>query len=229
MFSNRYAGDCHLCGIHVPRNAGIYDYGVLYCGEPVSVCREDVSEWRIRYANGIICHDFLREQLKPEQFMPTREMAEQMFERLPSAFNSASRLEVCPRLFEFWNSDEARAEMEIEREAEREEQARIDEALHARLLAGFDELVVKSRVRSITQVITKVLGEFVEVGDMTLAQLRDVTVELHERIRKREERNNPNCSKCGGSGAYWKRGINGHAYDDGCWRCHGTGKKVSHR
>lgn len=232
MFSNKYAGNCNLCGKYVGKGEGFYDWGVVYCGEPQLASTGEVSSWRLRFSKGVSEHKWLADEIISFQmtFTPTKENAEKMFERYPSAFPVGDYgLDVCPVVMSWMKNDDASAEAQAEKEKRDAERAEFDAKVHARLLAGFDELVTESRVRSITQVIEKVLGASVSVENMTLEQLHEVTNELHRRIDKREASKDPNCSKCGGTGAYWKMGAGDKYFDDGCWRCLGTGKKVAYR
>jgi hypothetical protein len=232
MFSNKYAGNCHQCHTYVKRGEGFYDYGTLYCGDTEWVSSEDTSAWRMRFTTAMALHSWLWDEVISTQitFTPTRENAEQMFERLPQAFPSGSGgLRVCPVIHEWLTDGEATAEALAARTIADAESERAQMESLSRMLSGFDALVVESRVRSITQVISKVLGEQVEPVDMTFEQMREVTHELQRRIDKREASKDPNCSKCGGTGAFWKMGAGDKYFDDGCWRCSGTGKKVAYR
>jgi hypothetical protein len=92
-----------------------------------------------------------------------------------------------------------------------------------------EALAQTAKVRSLTQVINKVLGCDIAIADMTFSQLIAVRDELQKRIDRKTSQANPKCVKCSGTGAFWKLAANNQYFDDGCWSCQGTGLKAKYR
>ena len=116
---------------------------------------------------------------------------------------------------------------------EREEAIRaVQDQIHSDLLAGgLVKLAEDAKVRSLEQVITKVLGESVSIPDMTFNQSTEVRNELQERIYRKkrskerqeelkEYKADNRCDRCGGAGQADKWAYTGKV----CYKCGGTGK-----
>lgn len=120
-------------------------------------------------------------------------------------------------------------------EAARVEAARV-ELLRVELVAGLVELTALSRVRSLGSVVSKLFGVDTVANNLTYTQVCELRDELRARIYRREAREAREatiaelgylpCSKCGGSGAYWKLAANGKYFDDKCFPCGGSGRKL---
>lgn len=104
--------------------------------------------------------------------------------------------------------------------------------VHSDLLnGGLVKIAEDAKVRSLEQVITKVLGENVSIPDMTFEQITEVRNELHERMyrkkraKERQEelkdyKADNRCDRCGGAGQADKWAYTGKV----CYKCGGTGK-----
>ena len=115
-----------------------------------------------------------------------------------------------------------------EQEAIRELQTRIRAEL---INGGLEKIAEEARVRSLEQVITKVLGESVNIPDMSFEQITSVRNELQERMyrkkraKERQEelktyKSSKTCDRCGGAGRADKWIMTGSV----CYKCDGSGK-----
>ena len=189
-FRNKYAGECHTCKTHVPKNEGIYDWGKVYCTEPRTTFIPRLNN------HWTICLNFYNKEFNTN-------------------FTSVTEI------------DEHAAQQKTEQEQTR---VKAQEEMRQNMITNqtIEQLAQTARVRSLTQVINKVLGTNTAITDMTFTQLCEIRDELQKRIDRKTRQADPNCTKCHGTGAYWKMGANNKYFDDGCWKCHGTGKKLSH-
>ena len=223
MFSNKYPGDCVSCGQFVPAGAGFYDSGAVFCDAPSLIRpRDGAPTWAVRYSWGRFNSGAIRD-VAPA--IVARVTATAIMERFPQAFGVSDGVDACPVLAAWLLSDALRVDAADEMAARVAHVDALADGMREELAA----LVAESRVRSLSAVIVKVLGSDVAPADMTGAELSRVVAELQNRIARRNARKDPNCGKCGGTGAYWKLDALGVPFDDGCWRCAGTGRKLSYR
>jgi hypothetical protein len=198
---NRYKGQCAGCGQSVAAYAGVYDYGVLTCGEP-DVSGLDKSSRESWWAWGdsvapALCAALLarwqREENSPAQIA----------ERAAAAFAAVQAMDA---LRESW---------------------RVELVDGGKLAA----LAVVARVRSLDAVIVKICGDGATLAALSWADAVAVRNELDARIARRERaaankaNGGADCRKCSGSGAFWQMGAGGQWADNGCWRCGGSGKE----
>jgi hypothetical protein len=198
---NRYKGVCAGCGQTVAAYAGVYDWGVLTCGEVDSSALDELGRqaWHA-----------WRESVSPEscaalfaQWCNRFNTPEAIDERAAAAFAAVQAI------------DAAREVMRVE-------------LVEGGKLAA---LAVVARVRSLDAVIVKMCGAGATLAKLSWADAVAVRNELDARIERREraEWNKANggadCRKCGGTGAFWQMGAGDKYVDNGCWRCHGTGKE----
>lgn len=223
MFPNKYAGNCSSCGVHVPPSQGFYDYGNVWCSDTSYVSVSDgAPAWAVRYVWARVSSDGFRNATAP---IATRDEVESVFARFVSVRgDGVSTVEACSVTSAWLLSDEMRVSRDGEIAQRLAVLAEEDARILAQLRAEWDELVILSRVRSITQVIEKVLGAPVAVDDMTGAQMSHVVAELESRIVRRENRGV--CRKCNGTGEYWRASYSGTWFDDKCYPCAGTGRIV---
>lgn len=92
---------------------------------------------------------------------------------------------------------------------------------------GLEETAQEANVRSLTQVITKVLGSDIQIADMTFEQITKVRNQLLKRIDRKankavldEFKANNQCPRCGGAGESDKWIHTGKT----CYRCGGSGR-----
>jgi hypothetical protein len=198
---NRYAGTCAGCGQHVAAYDGIYDWGVLTCGETDSSTLEESGQraywaWLPTVAPAscpALFARFVREQMTPDAIA----------ERAAAA---AAELAALDALRESW---------------------RVELVDGGKLAA----LAVVARVRSLDAVIVKVCGAGATLAGLSWADAVAVRDELQQRAERRERaatnkaNGGADCRKCSGSGSFWQMTAGGQWADGGCWRCHGSGKE----
>jgi hypothetical protein len=198
---NRYKGVCAGCGQTVAAYAGVYDWGVLTCGESDSSTFDESGQraywaWLPTVAPAscpALFARFVREQMAPDV----------VAERAGAAAAESAALDV---LRESW-----RAEL-------------VDGG-------GLVALAAVARVRSLDDVIVKVCGAGATLAGLSWANAVAVRNELDARIERRDRaaankaNGGADCRKCSGSGAFWQMGAGGQWADGGCWRCHGSGKE----
>ena len=198
---NRYAGTCAGCGQSVAAYDGVYDWGVLTCGD-TDCSTLDESEQRAFHAwvptvAPASCPALLarwqREENSPAQ----------VAERAAAAFAAVQAMDA---LRESW---------------------RVELVEGGKLAA----LAVVARVRSLDAVIVKICGDGATLAALSWSDAVAVRNELQLRAERRERaaankaNGGADCRKCGGSGAFWQMGAGGQWADGGCWRCGGTGKE----
>jgi hypothetical protein len=198
---NRYKGVCAGCGQSVAAYAGVYDWGVLTCGEVDSSALDELGRqawqaWRESVAPescAALFARFVREQMTPDAIA----------ERAAAAAAELAALDV---LRESW---------------------RVELVEGGKLAA----LAVVARVRSLDAVIVKVCGEGSTLAALSWADAVAVRNELDARIERRERaaankaNGGADCRKCSGSGSFWQMTAGGQWADGGCWRCGGSGKE----
>lgn len=193
---NRYGGLCEGCGVHVAAGAGDYDWGVLYCSvwDGFEGSDDDLAAWRL------FCG-----------FTPHGAVCGALW----------------ARFLEWLSGGEADAMRAAE-------SARLD-AMRAELVSGgLAALATDAHVRSLSAVIVKVCGEGAVLESLSYVEACAVRDELVTRRAKRAARVERDatraalgylpCPKCDGSGAYWKSDGRDGYFDDGCFRCGGTGR-----
>jgi DnaJ-class molecular chaperone len=104
--------------------------------------------------------------------------------------------------------------------------------IHSDLLnGGLVKIAEDAKVRSLEQVITKVLGENVSIPDMTFDQITSVRNELQQRMWRKKRakerqgeldthKRDNTCTRCGGAGQADKWLHTGKV----CYKCGGSGK-----
>lgn len=198
---NRYKGVCAGCGQSVAAYAGVYDWGVLSCGEP-DVSTLDKSSREAWWAWGdsvapALCAALLA-RWQREQNTPAH-IAER-------AAADAAAVAALDALRESW---------------------RVELVEGGKLAA----LAVVARVRSLDAVIVKICGDGATLAALSWSDAVAVRNELDARIERRERaafnkaNGGADCRKCGGTGAFWQLGGGDKYVNNGCWRCHGTGKE----
>ena len=201
MGVNKYAGACAGCGQSVNAYAGVYDYGVLMCGEPdVSgldkSSRESWWSWGDSVAPALCAALLARWQR--EENSPA-----QIAERVAAA---AAAVQAMDALRESW---------------------RVELVDGGKLAA----LAVVARVRSLDAVIVKVCGDGATLAALSWVQAVAVRDELQLRAERRDRaafnkaNGGADCRKCSGSGSFWQMTAGGQWADGGCWRCGGSGKE----
>ena len=143
--------------------------------------------------------------------------------------------DVCVPQYNHYNNtafatlDQCHANEENKVAAVRAEQNIMRDAKAAELIAAgkVEALAATAKVRSLTQVINKVLGADIAVADMTYTQLHLVMAELQSRIDRKTRQTeldgfkaNQTCPRCGGAGQADKWEHTGKV----CYRCGGSGK-----
>jgi hypothetical protein len=200
---NKYRGTCAGCGRTVAARQGLYDYGDILC-----------AEWE--------CPD--------DEMMRGAFVA--FYETHPIASGATRGCGYLWRRFlGVYNADETRAARDAELAAE---SARV-ELLRAELVSGgLVALAADAGVRSLSAVIVKVCGAGAVLESLSYVETCAVRDELVTRRARRNRRRENDatraalgylpCPKCDGSGAYWKHDGRDGYYDDGCFRCGGTGR-----
>lgn len=201
---NKYRGECGGCRRSVGAREGIYENGYLRCSE---------TPW--------------------DENHEVREAFSKYYDTDPQCRSASVPCGyLWGRFIAVYNSDEAREAREardVVRGLERETE------LATLVGGGLAELARTARVRSLSAVIVKVCGEGVTLDVLTHVQAIAVKSELYDRIHVREVREAREatrarlgylpCKRCGGDGAYWKMASNGKYFDDGCFRCNGSGRE----
>ena len=199
--ANKYAGTCAGCGQSVAAWAGVYDWGVLTCGDV-----EDSNLDEVERAAWFQWGDSVAAALCPVLFarwQRDENSPAQVAERAAAAVAAVQALDAM-------------------REAMRAEL--VD---NGKLAA----LAVVARVRSLDAVIVKICGDGATLAGLSWADAVAVRNELESRIERRERaaankaNGGADCRKCGGTGAFWQLGGGDKYVDNGCWRCNGTGKE----
>lgn len=205
---NKYRGECGGCRRSVGAREGIYENGYVRCSETPWDENHEVREAFSKYYDS---DPLCRGASVPCGYLWERFLA-------------------------VYNSEEAREARQACDEAKSLERvARLAELLGG----GLAELASTARVRSLSAVIVKVCGEGVTLDVLTLEQANAVASELYSRIATREAKEAREatrarlgylpCNRCGGDGAYWKMASNGKYFDDGCFRCGGSGREPERR
>lgn len=198
---NRYRGECAGCGRTVAARAGVYDWGVLTCGdvEDESLDAAERAAW-FKWGDSVAAA-------------------------------------LCPTLFARWQRDENSPAQVAERAAAAVAAVQaldaMREAMRAELVEGgkLAALAVVARVRSLDAVIVKICGDGACLAALSWPDAVAVRNELESRVERRERaafnkaNGGADCRKCGGTGAFWQLGGGDKYVDNGCWRCHGTGKE----
>ena len=201
IMENKYRGECAGCGRTVAAYAGVYDWGVLTCGEVDSSALDEIG----RHA-----WESWRASVSPES-------CPELFARWQREENSPAQ--VAERA--------AAAEAAVQALDAMREAMRAELVEGGKLAA----LAVVARVRSLDAVIVKICGDGATLAALAWPDAVAVRNELDARIERRERAafNKANggaeCRKCGGTGAFWQLGGGDKYVDNGCWRCRGTGKE----
>jgi hypothetical protein len=201
---NKYRGECGGCRRSVEAREGIYENGYVLCSEKPW---DDNDSVRRAFGDYFDYDPECRGASVPCGYL---------WERFIAVYNSP---EAC----------EAREASEALKEVE--QSAKLAEMVGG----GLAELARDARVRSLSAVIVKMCGEGVTLDVLTLEQVNIVASELRSRITTREAKEAREatrarlgylpCKRCGGDGAYWKMAANGKYFDDGCFRCYGSGRE----
>lgn len=92
---------------------------------------------------------------------------------------------------------------------------------------GLVELAQRANVRSLAQVIHKIVGADIAISDLSFTQAVNVRNELHARINRKESakirgtfQKSNTCRRCGGAGRSDRWALTGYT----CYQCGGSGK-----